>query len=167
MLEAVKRNGHALEFAAEELRADREVVLEAVKQDRGAIVYAAEELRLATRVVQLVAESAGANVSVRCLNMGGEEMAVLQCAPELDVRKLVRKIKTTLPLGLGCIVLVLPDGSRLDVYDLHAEAQLCRCRIFWERFARGRGDAPMAVRREDRGGAPIRILLWAAVELPP
>ena len=122
VLEAVKRNGHALEDAAEELRADREVVLEAVKQDRWAIVHAAEELRLATRVVQLVAESAGADVSVRCLSMGGEEMAVLQCAPELAARKLVRKIKTTLPLGLGCIVLVLPDGSRLDVYDLHAEA---------------------------------------------
>ena len=70
-------------LAMPELRADREVVLEAVKQDRGAIVYAAEELRLATRVVQLVAESAGADVSVRCLSMGGEEMAVLQCAPEL------------------------------------------------------------------------------------
>jgi hypothetical protein len=122
VLEAVKRNGHALEFAAEELRADPEVVLEAVKQDRGAIVYAAEELRLATRVVQLVAESAGADVSVRCLSMGGEEMAVLQCAPELAARKLVGKIKTALPLGLGRLVLVLPDGSRLDVDDLDAEA---------------------------------------------
>ena len=122
MLEAVKRNGHALEYAAEELRADREVVLEAVKQDRGAIVYAAEELRLATRVVQLVAESAGADVSVRCLSMGGEEMAVLQCAPELAARKLVGKIKTALPLGLGRLVLVLPDGSRLDVDDLDAKA---------------------------------------------
>ena len=74
-----------------ELKADRKIVLEAVKQDRGAIVYAAEELRLATRVVQLVAESAGADVSVRCLNMGGEEMAVLQCAPELAARQLVAR----------------------------------------------------------------------------
>ena len=85
-------------------------------------MYAAEELRLATRVVQLVAESAGADVSVRCLSMGGEEMAVLQCAPELAARKLVGKIRTALPLGLGRLVLVLPDGSRLDVDDLDAEA---------------------------------------------
>ena len=60
----MKRNGHALEFAAEEVRAGREVVLEAVKQDRGAIVYAAEELRLATRDIQLVADSAGAEARV-------------------------------------------------------------------------------------------------------
>ena len=122
MLEAVKRNGHALEDAAEELRADREVGLEAVKQDRGAIVHAAEELRLATRIVQLLAESAGANVSVRCLSMGGEEIAVLQCAPDLAARELVRKNRTALPLGLGRLVLVLPDGSRLDEDDLDAEA---------------------------------------------
>ena len=122
MLKAVKRNGHALEYAAEELRADREVVLEAVKQDSSAIVYAAEELRLATRVVQLVAESAGADVSVRCLSMGGEEITVLQCAPDLAARKLIRNIRTALPLGLGRLVLVLPDGSHLDEDDLDAEA---------------------------------------------
>ena len=136
VLEAVKRNGHALEFAAEELRADPEVVLEAVKQDRGAIVYAAEELRLATRVVQLVAESAGADVSVRCLSMGGEEVAVLRCGAVLT-------------------------------WTIWTRKRLSRCRIFWERFARGRRNAPMAVMREGRGGAPIHILLWAGADLPP
>ena len=84
--------------------------------------YAAEKLRLATRVVQLVADSAGASVEVRCLNMGGEEMAVLQCAPDLAARKLLGKIRKALPLGLGRLLLVLPDGSCLDVDDLDAEA---------------------------------------------
>ena len=74
------------------------------------------------RVVQLVAEPAGADIWVRCLSMGGEEMAVLQCAPDLAARKLVGKIQTTLPPGLGRLVLLLPDGSRLDEDDLDAEA---------------------------------------------
>ena len=56
------------------------------------------------------------------MNMGGEEMAVLQCAPDLAARELVRKIRTALPLGLGRLVLVLPDGSHLDEDDLDAEA---------------------------------------------
>ena len=53
---AVQRNWHALDLAAEELLADRAVVLDIVKQDWGAIVSAAEELRLATQDVQVVAE---------------------------------------------------------------------------------------------------------------
>ena len=121
-LEDARLYGSALSSAAEELCADREIVLEAMRQDRDADVYAAEELRLASRVVQLVAESAGADVSVRCLSMGGEEVAVLRCAPELGARQLVRNIITALPPELGHLMLVLPDGKRADVNDLDAEA---------------------------------------------
>ena len=56
------------------------------------------------------------------MSMGGEEITVLQCAPDLAARKRIRNIKTALPLGLGRLVLVLPDGSRLDEDDLDAEA---------------------------------------------
>ena len=47
MLEAVKQDGRALEYASEELRGDREVVLEAVKQDEfgSTLQYASPELR--------------------------------------------------------------------------------------------------------------------------
>ena len=45
VLEAVKQDGRALEYASEELRGDKEVVMEAVKQYGRALEYASEELR--------------------------------------------------------------------------------------------------------------------------
>ena len=45
MLEAVKQDGRALEFASEEPRGHRDVVLEAVKQDGRALEFASEEPR--------------------------------------------------------------------------------------------------------------------------
>ena len=45
VLEAVKQDGDALQYASEELRADREVVMEAVKQNAYALFYASEELQ--------------------------------------------------------------------------------------------------------------------------
>ena len=45
MLEAVKQNGYALDYAADSLKADREVVLAAVKEyGWAALQYASEEL---------------------------------------------------------------------------------------------------------------------------
>ena len=43
-LEAVKKDGHVLLHASEELKGDREVVMEAVKQNGLALEYASEEL---------------------------------------------------------------------------------------------------------------------------
>jgi len=51
VLEAVRKNGWALQFAAPELRADREFVLEAVRQSGFALEYAADELRSDREVV--------------------------------------------------------------------------------------------------------------------
>ena len=45
MLEAVRNDGNALEYASDTLKADREVVLEAVKQNGYALEYASEELQ--------------------------------------------------------------------------------------------------------------------------
>ena len=45
MLQAVRQHGHALQFAAEELRGNHEVVLEAVRQDGYALQLSSEELR--------------------------------------------------------------------------------------------------------------------------
>ena len=53
MLAAVQQNVYALQFAAEELKKDREVVLAAVQQNGGALQYAAEELKKDREVVQL------------------------------------------------------------------------------------------------------------------
>ena len=44
-MEVVKVDGTALEFASEELRHDREVVMKAVKQNGMAIRFASEDLR--------------------------------------------------------------------------------------------------------------------------
>ena len=43
MLEAVRNDGRALEFASDPLKADREVMLEAVRNDGNALEYASEE----------------------------------------------------------------------------------------------------------------------------
>ncbi len=45
VLEAVKQDGDALEYADDSLRADREVVFEALKGNPSAIWFASEELR--------------------------------------------------------------------------------------------------------------------------
>jgi len=45
MLEAVKTNGSALQYADDSLKADREFVLEAVRYDSWALYYASEELQ--------------------------------------------------------------------------------------------------------------------------
>eukprot|EP00931_Biecheleriopsis_adriatica_P020434 TRINITY_DN13661_c0_g1_i1.p1 TRINITY_DN13661_c0_g1~~TRINITY_DN13661_c0_g1_i1.p1 ORF type:complete len:726 (+),score=144.48 TRINITY_DN13661_c0_g1_i1:347-2524(+) len=45
VLEAVREEGRALKYAADELRSDRKLVLEAFREDRRALVYAADELR--------------------------------------------------------------------------------------------------------------------------
>jgi hypothetical protein len=44
-MEAVQQDVSALEYAAEKLRRDRDVVMEAVKQNWLALKYASEELR--------------------------------------------------------------------------------------------------------------------------
>jgi len=45
LLEAVKQSGHALEYAGEALKNDRDIVLEAVKNDGSALAYASEALK--------------------------------------------------------------------------------------------------------------------------
>jgi predicted RNA-binding protein (virulence factor B family) len=44
-LKAVKQNGDSLQYASEELKNDKEVVLEAVKQYGRSLLYASEELK--------------------------------------------------------------------------------------------------------------------------
>ena len=46
MIEAAKQNQKALQYAAEELCMDREIMLEAAKQNEQALQYAAKELRM-------------------------------------------------------------------------------------------------------------------------
>lgn len=45
VLDAVSKDGFALEYVSEELRNDRDIVYFAVKQTRDAIQYASEELQ--------------------------------------------------------------------------------------------------------------------------
>ena len=63
-LKAVKQNGWALEFASDELKNDREVVLEAVKEKGSAgfaLEYASEELKNDRKVVlEAIKEYGGA-----------------------------------------------------------------------------------------------------------
>ena len=51
VLERVRRNGYALEFAAAELLADNVIVFEAVKQDGSALQFAPGELRVVREIL--------------------------------------------------------------------------------------------------------------------
>ena len=51
VLEAVKRNGWALQYASDKLKADRKIVLEAVKQNGEVLQFASKELKADRKVV--------------------------------------------------------------------------------------------------------------------
>ena len=51
MIEAVRQNGNALQYASQELTRDREVVMEAVRQNGWALQFASEELKRHREVV--------------------------------------------------------------------------------------------------------------------
>ena len=53
VIEAVRRNGEVLRFAAEHLKADKEVVIEAVKRSRRALRFASDELKSDGEVARL------------------------------------------------------------------------------------------------------------------
>ena len=52
VLVAVAQYGHALEYATQNMRADKEVVLAAVAQNSGALRYAASKLQVNKEVVR-------------------------------------------------------------------------------------------------------------------
>ena len=59
VLEAVKKDGDALQYAADELKADREIVLEAVQQSGDAFQFAADELKADRNLVLAAVQSDG------------------------------------------------------------------------------------------------------------
>eukprot|EP00971_Amphidinium_carterae_P120335 2384464-Amphidinium_carterae.1 len=59
VLEAVKKNGRALAFAAKECKSDREIVLGAVQQDGHALECAAEECKADSAIVLAAVQQNG------------------------------------------------------------------------------------------------------------
>ena len=51
---AVKSNGWTLEYASDELRADKEVVMAAVKSDGDTLQFASDELKTDPEVLALI-----------------------------------------------------------------------------------------------------------------
>ena len=74
---AVKQNGRALEFASEELRADKEVVLAAVQQDGQALWGASEELRGNRQVVLAAVQQDGSAHEYASAELQGDIEVVL------------------------------------------------------------------------------------------
>ena len=69
LLEAVKKDGRALEYAGEALKNDRDIVLEAVKNDGSALAYASEALKNDREFFLEVF-----NNNARALEYAGEEL---------------------------------------------------------------------------------------------
>ena len=57
VLATVKEDGGALEYASEELRADREVVLAAIKENGIALKYASKELQADSEMIVISEEN--------------------------------------------------------------------------------------------------------------
>lgn len=53
VIEVVKQDGRALEYASEELKSDKEIVIEAVKQNGEALIYASDRLKNDAELIEL------------------------------------------------------------------------------------------------------------------
>ncbi len=71
VLEVVKQDGEALQYASDELRNDKDVVLAAVQQDRDALQYASDELKDDEEVVLAAIEFYGGGM---CLEYASERL---------------------------------------------------------------------------------------------
>jgi hypothetical protein len=58
VLAAVQQNGYALEYASDELKKEREIVLTAMRSDRDALQFASKELQNDCKIVQIVQSKA-------------------------------------------------------------------------------------------------------------
>jgi len=82
VLAGVKQNGEALQYASEELRADREFMLAAVQQRGWALKYASQALRADREVVLAAVQQRGGE---RMLNIGDRAtVAGVTKRPELN-----------------------------------------------------------------------------------
>jgi hypothetical protein len=78
VLEAVKSDGFALQFASEELQADRVFVLNAVKQSGWALKYASRELRADRAVVLEAVKSVGFALQFASEELQADRKVVLE-----------------------------------------------------------------------------------------
>ena len=100
VLAAVKKNGYALRFAAEPLRADKAVVLAAVKKDGWALQYAAEPLKADREVVMAAVQQDGYTLRYAAESLRADMEVVLVHA---------RHGTPTAALGAVCAPKRLPD----------------------------------------------------------
>ena len=76
-LAKIRKDGWALKYAAEELKADRDVVLAAVRKDGRALEYAAEELRADRDVVLAAVRNSGWTLQYAAPELRGDREVVL------------------------------------------------------------------------------------------
>ena len=72
VMEAVKQNGHALQYASKELQGDKEVVMEAVKQNGHALQYASKNLKVRPGVTLKVRP--GVTLNALLAKLGGHQV---------------------------------------------------------------------------------------------
>jgi hypothetical protein len=82
ILEAVKQNGRALQFASVELKNDKEVVLEAVKNDGHAFEYASDELKNDKDVVLKAVKNYGYALSSASVELKNDKEVVLEAVKQ-------------------------------------------------------------------------------------
>lgn len=82
MLEAVKQDVFALEYASEELKNDKEVVLEAVKQRGSALAYASNDLKKDKEVVLIAVKQNGWPLRYANIELKNDKEIVLAAVKE-------------------------------------------------------------------------------------
>jgi histidinol phosphatase-like PHP family hydrolase len=86
VMEAVKQNGSALQYASEELRNDREVVLEAVKTDNYAFEDASDALKADREVVLEVVRKHGHALQWASNELKNDPEVVLEAVKQDRIR---------------------------------------------------------------------------------
>ena len=82
VMTAVSQNGHALEFATDELRGDREVVMKAVSENGYALEHATEELRADREVAMKAVSQEGPALQHAREEMRGDREVVMKAVSQ-------------------------------------------------------------------------------------
>ena len=116
VMKAVSNTGHALRWAIEELRGDREVVMEAVSQDGYALRHATEELRGDREVVMKAVSEEG-----HALHHATDELRADREMMEVALAKA--------PEGVVLSIMLLSGRCCNQIFHQHmsVEEVLCQC----------------------------------------
>ena len=169
VLAAVAEDGSALQYASEALREDREVVLAALAQDGSALQYASEALRADREVVMAAVVQDGLALRRAPVQLKADRELVLAAVVQdgLALEYASPQLKADREVVLAAVV---QDGLALEYTSLHLQADREVVMAAVAQNGLALGLAPVQL-KADRGVVMAAVaknglaLYWAPVEL--